>query len=108
MNLTIEKIQERTYSPRSLGSNRYDRIYTEAVVYVDFGESVWEHLENRRTRPYNQLKPLIANELRKNHITFTKIRWNRYAGCSMCPCSGGFIIEGGFTGHDIWMNATKD
>lgn len=106
MNVTETKITERTYPVRKYAS-KYDRPYADSVVYVDFGESVWEHIENRRNRPYNVLKPIIGAALREQGIQFEKIRWNRYAGCSMCPCSGGFIVEG-YTGHDIWMKVTKD
>jgi hypothetical protein len=107
MNVTETKITERQFKPYSMYRNKYDKPYADSVVYVDFNESVWEHIENRRNRPYTLLKPIIAAELRERHIQFDKIRWNRYAGCSMCPCSGGFIIEG-FRGHDIWMTVTKD
>lgn len=81
-----------------------DRPSGPSRVFVDFGEDVWTHLANRRSRDYNTLRPLIAAKLTELGIEFTKLRWNRYAGCSMCPCSGGFIIEDGKS----WRNDGKD
>lgn len=75
-------------------------------VFPSFvGESVFAHLENRRKRPYTEMKPLVAKALTDAGIEFTKISWNRYAGCNMCACSGGFIIEG-HKGQDFWAEIT--
>ena len=107
MNVTETTIKERSWAYNQRFTSRYERPYAYSIVYVDFGETVLEHLENRRNRPYNLLKPIIARELTARGIEFSKIRWNRYAGCSMCPCSGGFIIEG-HRSHTIWMTVTQD
>lgn len=81
---------------------RNDKPYSHTRVFVDFNETVLEHLENRRSRPWAALKPVVAEALRDAGIPFVKLSWNRYAGCSMCPCSGGFMVVG-HTGHDIWV-----
>lgn len=83
---------------------RSDRPHSPSRVFTSFvGESVYEHLENRRQRPYTEMKPIIAKALTEAGIKFTKIRWNRYAGCDTCACSGGFIIEG-HDGQDFWAD----
>lgn len=40
-----------------------------------------------------------------------KARWSRYAGCSSCPCSPGFVIEDidgvpGDKGREIWVTVS--
>jgi len=104
MDATITSFKQRTWS--EFKATKYDHPYRESRVFVSFDETVWEHLENRRNRPYNTLKPLVAAALRASGVPFTKLSWSRYAGCTMCPCSGGFIIEGGHTGHDLWVKVS--
>jgi hypothetical protein len=89
---------ERAFSWKQQKS---DQPYSPSRVFVDFGEDVWTHLANRRSRDYNTLRPLVLEKLKSMGIPVTKLRWSRYAGCSMCPCSGGFIIEGE-NGKDYW------
>ena len=93
-------------TPRKYSDGRGRSYWPSAPsrVFVDYGEDVWTHLENRRTRDYNTLRPLIAEKLREQGVKFDKLRWDRYAGCSMCPCSGGFVIEGPWEsrGIDYW------
>ena len=90
--MVVTKLEASKYE-RKFGETGNDSRWAFSRVFVDFGEDVWTHLANRRSRDYTTLKPLIAEKLTEMGIEFTKIRWNRYAGCSMCPCSGGFMIE---------------
>jgi hypothetical protein len=94
---TIKQIKVTEITPsateRKFGAKGNDSRYGLDRVFVDFGEDVWTHLANRRSRDYTTLKPLIAEKLKEMGVEFTKIRWNRYAGCDMCPCSGGFMLE---------------
>lgn len=64
-------------------------------IYIDVAdESVWDNLLNRRSRPhleYRKLLPQILEEL--GLAADTKVRWSQHAGCSMCPCSPGFVIQ---------------
>lgn len=93
-------------TPRKYNDGRGRSYWPNAKsrVFVDFGEDVWTHLANRRSRDYNTLRPLVAAKLTEQGVKFDKLRWDRYAGCSMCPCSGGFIIEGPWEsrGIDYW------
>ena len=103
--MVVRKL-EASKNERKFGEKGNDHRWAPSRVFVDFGEDVWTHLANRRSRDYTTLKPLIAAKLTEMGIEFTKIRWNRYAGCSMCPCSGGFMIERsdkyGSIGVDYW------
>ena len=88
METTIKQIKvteiKASGSERKFGAKGNDSRYAPSRVFVDFGEDVWTHLANRRSRDYTTLKPLIAAKLTEMGIEFTKISWNRYAGCSMC------------------------
>ena len=95
----FERKYEYRYGQKQQKSDRPD---SPSRVFLDFGENVWEHLENRRSRDYNTLRPLVAEKLREMGVDFEKLSWNRYAGCDMCPCSGGFILKDGENGIDYW------
>ena len=81
---------------------KYDRPEYPSRVFLEFGETVWEHLENRRSRPWQQLKPVVKELLEERSVKVNKLSWNIKAGCGMCPCSGGFLIEGE-TGKDYYV-----
>lgn len=104
MDVMIKNEVTRSYSSKP--TQRSDKPYAESRVFIDFGENVWEHLQNRRNRPYNTLKPLVLAALRDSDVPVNKLRWSRYAGCSMCPCSGGFIIEGSY-GKDYYAKVVN-
>lgn len=79
-----------------------------SIVYVSVsGETIFEQLINRRHRPYKALRPIVLEELTKRGIEFTNIRWSQKAGCS-CPCSPGFIIQGGDIGKNYWLTIEDD
>ncbi len=49
----------------------------------------------------------VVDQLKKDHpearITSpSQLRWSPKAGCSMCPCSPGFIVENSFN-WSIWV-----
>lgn len=116
MTIIVHKFRESSY-PRKNGyyaNGRWvnpaagDRVYDSSRVFVDFkGETILDNLNNRVGRPYNALKPLVIAALENEGIKFEKIRWSQKAGCRMCPCSPGFIIEG-HDGKDFWMTVTDD
>ena len=65
------------------------------------GETIIENLQNRRNRPYNVYKkeviPLVMEKIKTKNLDLYNIlksgkwSWNQHCGCSMCPCSPGFI-----------------
>ncbi len=64
-------------------------------------ESIMENIIKRRNRPYNDYKvhviPSVMEKIKHldkkaySLLKNTKWRWNKNCGCSMCPCSPGFI-----------------
>lgn len=75
-------------------------------IFVDpKGETILDNLvAGRRNRPYNEWKPLVKDFL-VNALGLPediKLRWSKNTGCSMCPCSPGFMID--WTGNgDVAM-----
>lgn len=63
-------------------------------VSVDSEFNLMEDLENRTRRPYKAYREGVLKALNAIGIEPTKISWSQFAGCSMCPCSPGFIVEG--------------
>jgi len=72
------------------------------VYFWPKGESVWENLENRRSRPHKEYRKLIPEVLERIGADpeAVKLSWSQKAGCS-CGCSPGFIADGlsGFSVH---------
>jgi len=87
----------------------------ELRVYVDVpNETILENIANRRNRPWTEWKkhvmPTVMEalpemfaasylqttngpwQMMRMHDSAIKPRWSQKAGCSMCPCSPGFII----------------
>ena len=61
-------------------------------LYVDIkDESIFEHVVNRKRRPYNIYKTAIWGSELPQVLNLGKLSWSQYAGCS-CPCSPGFIL----------------
>jgi hypothetical protein len=62
-------------------------------VFVSENESVLENLVLRTSRPielYREFAERALTELFGAHGV--ALRWDRKAGCSMCPCSPGFVL----------------
>jgi hypothetical protein len=87
--------------------SRFPRAYVSDVE-ID-KETIEDQLFNRRNRPSNfwtksvmpVAKPLVATalEMMKDLVPLTieddwKFSWSQNAGCSMCPCSPGYIMRG--------------
>ena len=94
VNPTIGPILEVSSRKRYNEKARLGRIY-----FTPQNETVLEHLFNRHDRPYKFYETLIPEALKQlgytdSQINRVKFKWNVKAGCSMCPCSPGFIITG--------------
>ena len=93
--------------------NREWREYNEAPrMYVAVSdESIIENLENRRRRPFNVYKTMIAESGISGVLSLETLRWSQHAGCKMCPCSPGFVIpkqgiqigQTKFEHFDVWV-----
>ena len=68
------------------------------------GEGLFENLLNRRFRPHVEYRKIAGDIFEQLGLDpKMKFHWDRYAGCAMCPCSPGFVLEGDFN-HDIFVD----
>lgn len=96
--------------------NSYREYRKAPRLYFWFrGESVLDHLSNRHSEPYKLVrKQVLTRVLKELKVSVNKIRWSQYAGCS-CPCSPGFVLDGGSTkingvsttAFDIYLTLTS-
>lgn len=105
-----------TYWPSrwvSLRRGSRDAKSGKSVIYVDVkGETFWENFACRTSRPASLWKKPIIEAFSKkyfgaNAVDLTGMHWYAKAGCSMCPCSPGFILPH-HRGVDFWVSLTSD
>lgn len=75
--------------------------FNDKIYIWQSGETIFENLKKRRCRPYTTYKkelfPKLMETLQEKHpeiyeqVKDVKWGWNQYCGCSMCPCSPGFV-----------------
>ena len=75
--------------------NKAMRLY----INLEQPETIMENLMNRTSRPYKEWKKMVIPALQNMGFTDEdldgiQIKWSQKAGCTMCPCSPGFIIQG--------------
>lgn len=105
--ITHIQVRERTWGRDNRRDADSPAGRTRVYVHPE-GENIIENLMNRRSRPYKLYRPLVEKALRHKKIDWTKLKWSQKAGCTMCPCSPGFIVEGS-RGLDIWVTiSTKE
>lgn len=89
MNIMINDV--RVLAEEKL--NMMPRIY-----FLLSNESIVDHLQNRRSRPYRQFRKFLPEVIRmaglEGQIDADNdgIAWSQNAGCS-CGCSPGFIVH---------------
>lgn len=87
-------IRQRVWEPRY---ERYSSYVSAPRIYVQVGDfNVLEDLRNRRRRPYTEFRKFIERAVWPTlgwQETAPKIGWRQNAGCSMCPCSPGFVVQ---------------
>lgn len=102
--LYIKKITLRKCSgagPRD--SNSRPRIYIHPE-----GETIHENLQNRRDRPYTIYKKEVLPQLfRTLGLNPKKLGWSQKAGCTMCPCSPGFVVQSRDIPFDIHVTVVE-
>ena len=54
-----------------------------------------ENLENRTRRPHTILRKGVVAMFKKLELPIAKsdLKWSQSAGCRVCPCSPGFILQ---------------
>ena len=67
-------------------------------------------LSDRWSHDWRDYRKHLLPKIRKkfNIPADVKISWSQYAGCSMCPCSPGFIVQSDprvsdLIGQSIWV-----
>ena len=95
----ITKLEARHEFKRS---GEIKKAHHKIYIFVD-NETILENLMNRRNRPYKWYKenvlPKALEQLKKTDpvsyelIKDAKWSWSQSCGCSMCPCSPGFISD---------------
>ncbi len=96
----------KSYERRELKSyNSKPRLYFHHV-----GENVFDQLISRHFRPQQLYRHFLPEVFRQVQLPEgTTAKWSQNAGCSMCPCSPGFIIETTMAGHfDVWVDFTVE
>ena len=92
--IQVEK-REREYPKYNRDSYRRDlRDYAarpKAYVFLE-GETIFENLANRRSRPVKAYRGLLEMALADAGEENATYYWSQKAGCS-CGCSPGFILS---------------
>lgn len=80
---------------REKNNQTHIQVKTRVYIFIK-DENILANIENRKNRPYStyrkEVMPKVLEALKLP--VDTKIKWSQYAGCTSCPCSPGFIIEG--------------
>lgn len=107
MKFEIEKLTVKQEGYRSRQGEPY-RHQNKLYVWTS-GESVLDNLVNRRNRPHTFYKkeiiPVIMAKLQETspeifeQLKNVKWGWRQNCGCSMCPCSPGFVATNAMGGY---------
>jgi len=99
IGLTVSENEERN----NRGEPLETRVYVNEAD-MDIAENFMERISGveRNHRWYREhilprVRVLLG--LEENAV----LRWSRNAGCTMCPCSPGFIVTGERTGREVWV-----
>jgi hypothetical protein len=112
--LEVHKRVRRDFSYRG-----WREFELEPRMYVTIkDETILDNLVNRTRRPYNVYKTLIHSSNLGEFIDLSKLTWSQRAGCTMCPCSPGFILnrqpmaigddDQECYNFDLWLTLTGD
>ena len=113
MKFTIKKVDVRSSQGRS-GETRKSKPKIYIFPEGQSGdETLVEQLYSRRNRPYKLFKqdvlPQIMRVLESKHpLVWNRLKdvkwgWRQDCGCSMCPCSPGFVGD-----QDAWFDIYVD
>ncbi len=91
----------------------YEDRATRTRVFVSFtqGFDLLEDLTNRTSRPYNVVRPAVEKALKDAGFEYRRLAWSQKAGCSMCPCSPGFIMKDQVAGPrrmNVWLTLSEN
>jgi hypothetical protein len=84
----------------------YKSYISKPRIYVSVaGDTLLDSLAARGTRPPKQFRTLAvpAALAALGLAADTRVTFSHYAGCSMCPCSPGYIVEDKSKRADVWV-----
>lgn len=108
-------IDEVVIRKEGILSGRYgERNRLSPKMYIQINnESIIDNLRNRRTRPYADYKkhllPKALEIIREQdpalyeRMKDAKWSWDKHCGCTVCPCSPGFVAKNINQPVDIWV-----
>ncbi len=108
--LNIKSITLRPKTGSSSKHNAQDYYHRPRIYVSPEGETIMENFTSgRHTRPYTQYKQEVLPQLFRAlglDASSIKVGWSKKAGCTMCPCSPGFIVKDGNVPFDIHVTVT--
>ena len=106
--LNIKSITLRPKSGSSSKPNASSFYHRPRIYVKPDGETVMENFtEGRHNRPYTLYKKEILPQLfRLLGLNGVQVGWSQKAGCTMCPCSPGFVVKSDNVPYDIWVTVT--
>lgn len=90
---------------QSIRRGSRDAMSGKSVIYVEVAsEAFWDSFANRTSRPFSLWKQPILKHFGKEfpEVDCSGMHWYAKAGCTMCPCSPGFILPN-HRGVDYWV-----
>ena len=103
MTVSKRNRPERFWSASIYERNDYlarPRVFAWGVEQEN--ETLIENLENRTRRPSTILRKGVLAMMKKLELPIaeSELKWSKNAGCRMCPCSPGFILQvAGYSKH---------
>jgi len=112
--LSVERNERRM--PRTPRDAK--EFHSKPRVYFSVkGETILENLVERHVRPFTEYRKVLVAALESIGIDTSELKfnWSKYAGCTMCPCSPGFVVSRKDGRHpttlghcDIWITVGDD
>lgn len=56
----------------------------------------------------SEMRALVRFILQQHDIEAEEIAFSKHVGCTMCPCSPGFIIRGTSMRSDLWITVEEE
>lgn len=81
------------YGPGYWGQSPREYGAATRIFVSEKGETVLDNLASRTGRPVDAYRAAVNEILPTIGLAGYKITWSQKAGCSMCPCSPGFILK---------------
>lgn len=113
--LVIEQAQPS--NDRHRYSSKFLQVYVPSERPFENGKILEDLAWRRNHEKPNHLKPFVAEAIKsfladKDHtLDDVTIVYDRYCGCSMCPCSPGFVVRSkkrmSTMRFDIWLDWNK-